>query len=156
MEKTPKLEKALRGISILAGLDARQVSLLANCASERTFAPETLLLREGQPAESFYIVTAGTVAVEVHGAAQGRQIIQTVEPGDVVGWSWMIEPYHWHFDARAKSTTDTVMLDARQLRDHCDRDHEFGYAILKCFTPVIVHRLDAARMQLMDVYRLKS
>jgi hypothetical protein len=78
--------------------------------------------------------------------------IHTRHEGEVLGWSWMVPPYRWHFDARASETTRAIAMDGKCLRTKCDEDHDLGYEIMKRFSLVIAERLEATRLQLMDIY----
>ena len=79
-------------------------------------------------------------------------MIQSREAGEVTGWSWLIPPYRWHFDARAMDLTRAIALDGKCLREKFEKDHDLGYELMKRFALVIAERLDATRFQLMDVY----
>ena len=72
--------------------------------------------------------------------------------GDIVGLTWLLPPYRWGYDARATELVRAIALDAKCLRDKCEVDHDLGYALLKRFLPVLVQRLQAMRLQLLDVY----
>jgi CRP-like cAMP-binding protein len=147
-----KPEQRFKEIALLEGLTDDQLALVARYARDVTFEPGSLLVHAGQPADEFYILTRGSVTIETRGPARGPLVIQTVEQGDLVGWSWMVEPYVWHFDARATVATRAIAVDARKLRKQCEHDPAFGYALLKRFVPVIAQRLEAARLQLLDLY----
>ena len=150
------LERVLSGIPFLEGLADKPIALLAQCASEVQFKAGSRLLREGQPADLFYILTQGSVSIEVQGGARGPLLIQTIDQGEVLGWSWLVNPYVWHFDARAMVATRAIAIDANKLRAHCESNHEFGYEMLRRFVPIVVQRLEAARMQLLDLFRVDS
>ena len=46
------------------------------------------------------------------------------------------------------------MFDATCLRAKCEQNHNLGYRMLKRFANLITARLHAARLQLLDIYRL--
>ena len=98
------------------------------------------------------MIRSGRVAVDVDVITEGAVTIQTLEEDEVLGWSWLIPPYIWNFSARAVEPVRALALDARCLRGKCEADGELGYALLKRFAEVIVMRLRATRMQLMDIY----
>ncbi|MBI3193500.1 MAG: cyclic nucleotide-binding domain-containing protein, partial [Ignavibacteriae bacterium] len=108
--------------------------------------------REDEEANWFYIIRQGKVAVEAYAAERGAVIIDTVEEGDVLGWSWLIPPYNWHFDARAVELTLAIALDGKCLRNKCEHDHNLGYELLKRFAHIIEQRLEATRIRLLDLY----
>jgi hypothetical protein len=90
--------------------------------------------------------------VEVIAPQRGAITIETVGDGELLGWSWLIPPFQWHFDARALNLTRAIALDARCLRGKCDADPALGYELLKRFSQVMEQRLEATRLQLLDLY----
>jgi CRP-like cAMP-binding protein len=94
--------------------------------------------------------------VELFAPQRGAVAIDTYGEGDVLGWSWLIPPYHWRFDARAIEPTRAISLDARCMRTKCENDHDLGYELMKRFARIIEQRLDATRWQLLDVYGVRS
>jgi CRP/FNR family transcriptional regulator, cyclic AMP receptor protein len=78
--------------------------------------------------------------------------IETVEAGDVVGWSWLFPPYRWHFDARALSTVRATVFDGACLRDKCRADPELGFELMSRFAQVMLERLQWTRLRLLDGY----
>ena len=150
------LEPILRTHPFLEGLDSRFMELITGCASNVRFNAGEFLLHEDEEANQFYIIRQGRVAVESHAAGMDPIIIHTVEAGDILGWSWLVPPYYWHFDARAVELTRAIALDGKCLRQKCEKDHELGYELLKRFTNIITQRLEATRMQLLDFYGVKK
>ncbi len=137
---------------LLAGLPGGAVAQVAGCARNVAFGPGSRLLTEGHAAETLYLVRRGRVAIEVHAPGRGPIIVETVGPGAAVGWSWLIPPYRWHFDARAIDAVGAVAVDAACLRSKADADPALGYALLQRVSGVLLERLQAARMRLLDLY----
>jgi len=146
------LERILQQHPFLKPFAPEHVKLIVGCASNVVFKPEEFLFREGDAADTFYIIREGRVVIETYAPQKGAIAIQTREAGEVAGWSWLVPPYRWHFDARATELTRAIALDGKCLRDKCETDHSLGYAMMKAFTMVIAERLEATRLQLMDVY----
>jgi len=136
------------------GLEPRYIRLLVGCASNVRFNAGRFLFHEGEEANKFYMIRQGKVAVEIRTADRRSITVQTVREGDVLGWSWLIPPYRWRFDARAIELTRAIALDGKCLRTKSEDDHNLGYELLKRFSDIIVERLDATRLQLLDVYGL--
>src|SRR5208282_1310540 len=88
------------------------------------------LAREGEPAQAFYLIQSGHVGIGTHLGERGEVPIQTLGAGSVVGWSWLLPPHEWQFDARAVDTVEGLLLDAAWLREQCAQDHELGYHLL--------------------------
>lgn len=151
MEKE-SLAGILAGQPFLQGLQPQQVDLIVGCASNVRFEPGEFVFRAGDEANHFYVVRTGHVSVEVIAPQHGAITIETVGEGDLLGWSWLIPPFQWHFDARALNLTRAIALDARCLRGKCDADPALGYELLKRFAQVMEQRLEATRLQLLDLY----
>lgn len=146
------LEPILAEHPFLKGLPPALLAELVGCAANVRFDPGTFVFRQGQEANNFYILRDGKVAVEVFAPQRGAITIDTLGAGEVLGWSWLIPPHHWHFDARALESTRAIALDGRCMRTKCESDHELGYELMKRFAQIIEQRLDATRWQLLDVY----
>lgn len=146
------LDQLITDSPIFAGMQPSQLELIAGCARNQHVAAGTLLMREGEPANVFFLIRHGTVALEVHGPGRGALLIETLHAGEVVGWSWLFAPYRWHLDGRTRETCDLVAFDGACLRGKCEEDHELGYQLMKRFAANMVDRLQSTRMQLLDVY----
>jgi CRP/FNR family cyclic AMP-dependent transcriptional regulator len=150
------LQAILANHPFFQGLDSDYTKLVLGCASNVRFDENTFLFREGEEANAFYIIRQGKIAVETYNAQCGSIIIDTLTDGDVLGWSWLIPPYNWHFDARAMELTRAIALDGRCLRTKCEQDRHLGYELLKRFAHVMEERLEATRIRLLDLYAVKS
>lgn len=146
------LEGILAEHPFFQGWDSRYFQLAVGCASNVRFNPGEFLFREGQEANTFYLIRAGMVALEVYFPGRGRVPMETVGGGDMLGWSWLIPPYRWGFDARAMEMTRAIVLDGKCLRAKCDQDHEMGYDLVKRVASSLGQRLDATRYRLLDMY----
>lgn len=144
---------ALASHSFLKGLSEKHLEMLKECSRPITAAANQYLSREGESADIFYLIQAGRVAIEIHRPERGPVRIQTIEPDEIVGWSWLVPPHRWHFDSRVIEPVQAIALDARCLRGKCEQDHELGYQLLQRLVIVIAARLSATRLQLLDVYR---
>jgi CRP/FNR family transcriptional regulator, cyclic AMP receptor protein len=134
----------------LKDLDPHQQRLLADCAMEKRFEADELIFREGDPANRFYLILEGKVTLESYVQDRGRVEIQTIGSGDVLGWSWLLPPYYWQFDARAAEATKAIFFYATPLRDEAEEDHELGYELYKRISAVMLKRLQATRRHLLQ------
>lgn len=137
---------------VFAGLPPRELALIAGCGMNERHDAGAELFRTGGPADRFYLVRAGTLALEVDAPGRGALVIETLHPGDVAGWSWLFEPFRWHLDGRATEPLAVVAFDGACLRGKCDSDHELGYQLMRRFAATAAQRLQATRLQLLDVY----
>ena len=146
------LERIIEEHPFFAGLENDFIRLMVSCASNVRFKTGEYILREGDPANTFYLVRAGKVAVEVLAPQRKPIIIATLGEGEILGWSWLLAPYQWKFHARAIGEMRAIALDGKCLRGKCEENHDLGYEVLKRFTQIIEKRLEATRLQLLDVY----
>lgn len=147
-----ELREGLARHTFLQGMNAAHLTVLAGCARQTAFAAGQFLCRENEPANAFFLIQSGRVAIEIHTPKRGTIRVQTIGPGEVVGWSWVIPPHQWQFDARVVEAVQVLALDAPSLRHKCTEDHELGYHLLQRLVAVIAQRLAATRLQLLDVY----
>lgn len=146
------LEPVLRSHKFFAGLDPAHLSLLAGCASTVAFPTDSYLFREGDPAQTFYLIRQGRIALEIAVPSRGAVVVQTLGEGDVAGFSWLIEPHSWEFDGRAMERVLAVKMDGSCLRGKCEQDPRLGYELMRRFASLATNRLQATRLQLLDVY----
>jgi CRP-like cAMP-binding protein len=99
------------------------------------------------------LIQSGHVAIGTHLGERGAVPIQTVGPGDVFGWSWLLPPYRWQFDARAVDTVQAIAFDAGWLRQQCEQAPELGYLLLKQLLAMVSQRLVTSRVQGLDIYQ---
>ncbi|MCX7919696.1 MAG: cyclic nucleotide-binding domain-containing protein [bacterium] len=136
----------------LKDLSEEYIERLVSCAKNVRFNQDEYICREGQEAESFYLIREGRAAIEIYSPVKGSIRIQTIEAGDVLGWSWLFAPYRWHFDIRAIEPIRAFEFDGKCLRSKCEEDHDLGYELMKRFARLMEERLQATRLQLLDMY----
>lgn len=153
MESAENIGPILGSHPFLSGFEPEHIALLAQAASMARFGANQYLFHAREKAEHLYLIRQGLIAVEIFDARRGPIMVQTLEGPCVLGWSWLVPPYQWCFDARALSLTRAVALDGAQVRTVCQENHEFGYELLKRCTMVFAERLHASRMQLLEVFQ---
>jgi CRP-like cAMP-binding protein len=146
------MEAIIREHRFFVGLDDDIVKLIAGCARNVRFNAGEYLFRTGEPANEFFLLRHGHAALDIAAPGRGTITIETVSAGEIVGVSWLIPPYRWDHDARATELVRAIGMDAKCLRQKCDADHHVGYEMMLRFVPVLVERLQAMRLQLLDVY----
>ncbi len=147
------LERILGEHPFFEGLEPVYLQLVVGCASNVKFEAGEFIFREGGEATRCYLLRHGRATLETFVPGAGPVIIQTLDAGDVLGWSWLIPPHNWRFDARALDLVRAIALDGKCLRQKAEEDSAFGYRLLKRVTGLMEQRLQATRMQLLDVYR---
>ncbi len=146
------LDKVMLDSDLFAGLEERYAEQLSGCSQLVGFDSGESLFREGEPADRFYVIRRGRVALELFVPGRGPMTIETIDEGEVVGWSWLFPPHTWHFDARAVSPVRAIAVDGVCIRGKCDDDHALGYELMTRFSAVLLDRLNATRLRLADLY----
>ncbi len=146
------LNELLAGHAFFAGLDPSLIDKVAGMATVAEFPAGTWIARYGTEAGTFHAVVDGRAGIELASADRAPLLVATVHPGEIVGWSWYVEPHRWHFDVVALDVLRTVAIDGGLLRAACLEDHELGYQVGRRLTRVVAARLEATRHQLVDVY----
>jgi len=146
------LERLLAEHPLFKDLDEEYLKLMVGCASNVRFNQGDFIARDGDQADEFFLLRAGAVALNVYSPTKGDITYLTLREGEVVGWSWLIPPYRVHGDVRAIQLTRAIRVDGKCLREKCKQDPRLELELYKRFVPVIVDRVEAMTMQLLDVY----
>ncbi|MCA9838815.1 MAG: cyclic nucleotide-binding domain-containing protein [Trueperaceae bacterium] len=133
-----------------------ELEFLATCASAEQLDAGRILFQEAQEARHFYLIREGDIALELRHPKRGVITIQTLHAGDALGWSWLFPPYSWHFDARAMSHVHLLAFDAEKVRERLEQDNSLGYRLMKRFASLMLERLQATRLQVLDLYGTPS
>ncbi|MFJ5806561.1 cyclic nucleotide-binding domain-containing protein [Streptomyces sp. NPDC093093] len=139
-------------IRFKAALTADCRSRLMELAREVNFDEGTRLFREGGRADRFWIVRSGTVTLDIHVPGRRAAVIETLGAGELVGCSWLFKPYTWRLGAEAMTPVRADEFDAVSVRTLMDADTAFGSAVGHWVGQVLAHRLQAARIRLLDLY----
>ncbi|MGO9954452.1 MAG: cyclic nucleotide-binding domain-containing protein [Solirubrobacteraceae bacterium] len=146
------LDELITASPVFAGLPADDLALIAACGTNERVGAGIYLLREGDPADRFYLVRHGRIALVVHAPGRGDTVIETLSDGDVLGWSWLFAPHRWQLDGRTLAPCSVITFDGLCLREKCEADPRLGYALMSRFAAHMLTELQAVRFQLLDVY----
>lgn len=138
----------------LSGMAAEHVALIADHAHEVRLTPEQVVFAEGEPADRFWLIWEGQVALMLDLPGRGTVLIETLSAGDILGWSWLFPPYRWRFGAVSIRDTRAVEVDAAAIRSTCESDPGFCAEIYRRVSAVTVERLHATRLRMLDLYRV--
>jgi CRP/FNR family cyclic AMP-dependent transcriptional regulator len=127
------------------GMEKGYLDIVAEGATEAKYNAGEILFKEGEPANRFFLICGGRVVLETHQPGTGLTLIEELRGGNVLGWSWLFQPFSWHFQARAIEPTEVVVLDGGHLLANAERDSKFGYDLMKRVARVVIHRLQAIR-----------
>ncbi|WP_290649227.1 cyclic nucleotide-binding domain-containing protein [Aquisalimonas sp.] len=145
---------AIKAEPFFEGIPEKELALLADCGEAGTFPTGAWLLRQHAPAKHFYLLTGGLVELKAFVPQRGVVTLETLGVHEPLGWSWLVPPYQWHYDARTLEPTTALVFDAVRLRHEMEADHEFGFQLQRRVIDIMAQRLQAIRMQSLDVYGL--
>jgi CRP/FNR family cyclic AMP-dependent transcriptional regulator len=148
----PSVAQDLAHLRFFADLPSETLARIAEWGERVTFDEGSEILTEGQPANSFYAIQHGRVAVGVHAPSEGFVVIETLQRGDVLGWSWLLPPYRVNFDAVALRPVRAIQIHARNLRPYLDENPRSAVALVTGIAGVMEDRLQSARMRLINLY----
>jgi CRP/FNR family transcriptional regulator, cyclic AMP receptor protein len=126
------------------GLAVEFRQILSECAMRADFEAGDSVVAAGEPANGFYLVIHGSIDLETPGLRPPSRV-QTIGAGDILGWSWLFPPYYWHFNALAREPVRTIFFYGSRLRQQCDRNHDFGYELIKGMSQILLGHLQADR-----------
>ena len=140
----------LSGHPFFSGLDEKSIEFLSASAITRKIEGRQVLFRQGTRSDKFYLLRSGRVSVEVPALVGPVLQIQNLGEDEILGWSWLIPPYQWHFQARVEENSEIIEFDGSVILERCERDPKFGYELFKRFAGLMSERLDAARQKMID------
>lgn len=146
----PEILKVITEASVFEGLSSEHAERLAAHASEREVASGACLFRAGEPARQFFLLMEGEISVEIPAVAGPSLEVQHLKPIRVLGWSWLLPPFKWSFNARAETQCTVLEFDGEAVLAECEADAEFGYAVIKRFSSLMAERLEAAHRKMVE------
>jgi CRP-like cAMP-binding protein len=142
--------ETLSGNMFFAGMMPEYLAFLAGTAQPRRCKAGDVLFRQGEHADRFFLVQSGEITVEVPAIMGPALQLQKLSNGKLLGWSWLIAPYRWDFQARAVTDAEVIEFDGPAILARCEADNAFGYELFKRFTGLMSERLSSARRKMMD------
>ena len=147
------IETLVKVHPFLAGISAHHVEVLTSCASDKQFAKGEVIFHAGEPANGFYLIESGSVAIEGSVFEHGAISTDILSAGEPLGWSWLFPPYLWHYDARAIKPTTALFFDSAVVHQACKEDLTLGHELFKRMSQVMVRRLQASRAKLIEALK---
>ena len=129
-----------------------QRQCLSRVARLRTLSPGTILFREGEIEDDFFVISTGYVQLSMHVPGRGDVPFLTTGPGELVGWSGLLGEGRMTATATALEETTLIAMSGQKLRDLCSSEQDLGYILLKRVAQVLSQRLLSTRLQLLDLF----
>jgi len=144
------IEDYLSGHAFFSKMDSSYLKFLSDSVTELRIKKGDVLFKHGNRADKFYLLRNGQISIQVPALMGPTLEIQTLGEDQILGWSWLIPPYMWSFQARAMEDSDLLEFDGSAILARCEEDPNFGYELFKRFAALMSERLDAARQKMMD------
>ena len=147
---TKDINQVLSDAPLFRGMRGEYVERLAAHASKRNIEDGTCLFRSGDPAKHFYLLVEGNISIEIPAVSGPTLQVQRLTPLRVLGWSWLLPPFKWSFNARAEVDSVVLEFDGESILSECESDPAFGFEVIKRFSGLMAERLDAAHRKMME------
>lgn len=151
--ETTNLEEVLRGMDFVADFSPETIRHLATIAKRDCYSRGTVLFREGEQSDAFYIIHSGHVSLEMCMPAHGCTQLLTLGPGETVAWSALVGNGRMTANARAADDVELIEFSGAELIARCEADPAFGYHLMRRLASGLAKRLLATRLQMLDLFR---
>jgi len=141
----------LRRYPYFAGISDESLKAVAMIADEKQVPAQAHLFSEGDPADAMNLIVKGEVNIQYILGTGDRRIVDTLVDGDILGWSALVEPYKYTALGTATKPTQMIAINAKKLRDLCNKDPQLGYRLTTQIAKLLAHRLEGARVQLAAI-----
>lgn len=131
-------------------LSEENLKFLADSACTHEIKEGQILFQQGERADKFYVIRNGCISIQIPALMGPTLELQAQGKNQVLGWSWLIPPYKWSFQARAEQDSELLEFDGAAILERCELEPKLGYELLKKFAALMSERLDAARQKMMD------
>ena len=145
------LEPVLKKHPFFKDLKQEYLDFIVGCASNVQFKEGEIIMKEDDPADKFYLIREGMVAIDIPITKNHVITIQTITDGNILGWSWLIPPYRYKFNGRVVKDIRAIVLDGKCLREKCEKNHDMGDELLKRLASVFTQRLESTRKQIVSL-----
>jgi CRP-like cAMP-binding protein len=133
------------------GMGGPAIEKLAALARVVGFSRNEVIFREGDDIHDFFLLLSGRVALEIVTDGVAHRV-HTLSAGDELGWSAVLMGQGKYFQARALEPVEALAFEGSDLLALCERDPAFGYKLMHRLVGVVAERLQATRLQLLDMY----
>lgn len=144
-------ESYLAKLPFFKGLGKEYIDRLCSHVKAKHLQAGDVVFSQDDKASSFFVIREGQVEVQIPSIYGAPIVVQTLGKNQVLGWSWLLPPYKWHFEARASQDSVILEFDGEALRKQCEEDARMGYELMKHFAALMADRVQAARMRVLEV-----
>jgi CRP-like cAMP-binding protein len=149
---TTSLEPIIARHPFVAGMEQRHIDFIVGCARNVKFHAGERIFREGQSADTFYLLRSGDVRLLTFRVRMGEMVVQTLHDDDILGWSWLIPPFISRNDAEAITLVRAIAFDGACMRRKMEEDHDLGYSLTLRMLACLYDQFQMKRLQSLDIF----
>ncbi len=142
----------LKEHSFFKGLPPEDLAFIAGCGKNVHFEEGQMIAKSGAPANEFYLVREGKVALFIENPPKKPFLFQTLGENEILGLSWLIPPYQWTASAQAQKPIRAIAIDGACLRQKCEQNAPLGFKLMKHLVQVMISRENTILLHLLDIY----
>jgi CRP-like cAMP-binding protein len=146
--------QVLRDHAFTQGLSETQIDRLSKIATQVAFQENDVILLDGARSKSFFLLVTGSVVVELR-APQYVMAVQALGPGDVFGWSALLDDQDTLFQVRAREDTTALQIDGATLKAHCLSEPTLGAEFFHRILRVVAGRVRATELRFAEMCGIK-
>lgn len=149
----PSIRQTIASSKFFSGLDDASIDFLAAHARRRAIGSGQVLFHQGDPAKHFFLLLGGHLSLGIPALEGPALELQDIGPGQIAGWSWLLPPNQWNFQARARTDIEFLEFDGVAILAQCESNPKFGYQLVKHFSGLMSERLQFARRKMMEEWK---
>ncbi|MFN8672534.1 MAG: cyclic nucleotide-binding domain-containing protein [Candidatus Sericytochromatia bacterium] len=142
------IKKYLSESKIFQEFDKKELKFLEENAALLSFEKDEFIFFEHDKADNFYILLDGEASLKILSQERGLITIENIRKNEIIGWSWLNEPFIWKFSCMIDKPSTILAFNADAIRKEMETNAKFGYKVQKIFIKIMAERLYATRMRL--------
>ncbi len=138
---------ALKRCEIFLGLDNSDLQKIVDLPScqEKTYQPEEVIFRAGQPAEHLYVLVEGKVDLIAEASAPSSELLKPalitiIGKGSIFGWPALVPPHVFSLMAIAKEPAQILVIGGSDIRNLFQLHPHIGYEVTQSLLQVVASR----------------
>jgi CRP/FNR family transcriptional regulator, cyclic AMP receptor protein len=140
----------LKCCGVFADLNDRELAEVAKLGTIEKRGAGSPVIAEGTQAAALYLLQEGRVTVRMSSRDGHEVIIDQLGPGDVFGWSAVLDQKTFRAGIWAVEDCMVIVLDGAKLKALLDANNHIGYRVLRVIAGIVAGRLENLRVRLVD------
>jgi CRP-like cAMP-binding protein len=139
-------------LTFCKGMPEDYLKRLVLAGQVKDYRAGAYLFREGVHSSEVYLLADGQVALEASLPSRDPVRIQTVGPGELLGWSPLLGLGYMTASAVALTPCRVLALEVGRVLTLAREDPPFGLEFMQRVAVTLARRLNATRIQLLQAY----